>query len=153
MTPYYLQVQPDNNPGAGWGLSDPQTHMTDNYYAPNQREVYEINNAGQLYSVTKNAWYYGLSGATSGKLFWSTSQAQGNATFAATPVNDALNRLQLFMHVSTTNTANRVFCVSTVASGDANQATGFHVNYLPPGSTHPSSCALTYLYLYPIGNG
>lgn len=154
-TLYYLQISPDPNAGASWGLSDPATHLTDNYYKQSGREVFELTSAGQLYSVTNNAWYGTQTGATSGKLFWDTRMVYANTTFSGTPVNDGTGRVQLFLQQSTTASSPDVFCVANVASGDGNSATGYHVYFAPPGTTSASTgnCIITSLYLSPTSNG
>ncbi len=151
-TLYYLQISPDPNAGAGWGLSDPATHLTDNYYKQSSREVFELTSANQLYSVTNNAWYGTQNGFTTGKLFWNTNMAYANTTFTGTATNDGTGRVQLYLMQSTTSSSLDVFCVQSVASGDANTTTGFHVYYHPPGTTSASTgnCSITSLYLSPV---
>ena len=129
--------------------------MTDNYYKQSSREVFELTSAGQLYSVTNNAWYGTITGATSGKLFWDTRSQYANTTFTGTAVNDGTGRVQLGLKQSATSTILNIFCVSNSASGDSNAATGYHVNFVPPGTTQPQAgnCIITQLYLSPITNG
>ena len=152
-TPYYINIASDPNPGAGWGVSDPATHMTDNYFKPSYREVFEVTTANMLYSVTNNAWYGTLTGATSGRLYWDTRMQYANKTFTTTALNDGTGRLQLALHPATAPTTTSIFCISNVASGDSNAATGYHVNFYPPGTTLPVNCIVTNLYLSPVANG
>lgn len=84
--------------------------------------------------------------------------AYANTTWSGTLVNDGTNRLLLKKATSTTNANQVVFCVSNLASADSNAATGFHVNFLPSGTTASPAlgsgyCNITQLYLSPIDNG
>ena len=129
--------------------------MTDNYYKQSGREVFQLTSAGQLYSVTNNAWYGTQTGITTGKLFWDTRSQFANTTFTGTAVTDGTGRLQLGLRQSTTSSALDVFCVSSTITTDSNSATGFHVYFYPPGTTQSQtgSCTITQLYLSPITNG
>ena len=129
--------------------------MTDNYYKQSSREVFQLTSAGQLYSVTNNAWYGTQTGATSGKLFWDTRSQYANTTFTGMAVNDGTGRVQLGLMQSTASSTLDIFCVANSTSGDSNAATGFHVYFFPPGTTQSQtgSCTITQLYLSPITNG
>ncbi|KAL9620715.1 MAG: hypothetical protein Q9160_004728, partial [Pyrenula sp. 1 TL-2023] len=120
--PQYLAISPDPNPNAGWALSDPATHLTDNFYFPNRREVFQLTSIGQPYSVTNNSWYYvSPPKTTTGKMFWSTSQSAANKTFYGVPLDDGTGRTRLFLNKTiATPPAPFNFCVATNPSGDGN---------------------------------
>ncbi|KAL6714338.1 hypothetical protein ACLMJK_007761 [Lecanora helva] len=149
----YLNIDPDPNGNAAYALSDPATHMTDNFYYPNRREVFGLIPAtNQFYSISNNS-YYGIpsnptAGSTYNHLYWNTNAAYGNRTFYGVDLNDGTGRTQVFLNNTNTGTPYN-FCISTVTS-DGNSGTGLHVNFY---TTQFSGCAPTNLYLSPIANG
>ncbi|KAL9113968.1 MAG: hypothetical protein Q9227_002102 [Pyrenula ochraceoflavens] len=151
-TPQYLQISPDPNTNANWALSDPATHLTDNYYFPNRREVFELTSSGMLYSVTNNSYYGIPTGSTANKLYWSTNVAYANTTFYGTALNDGTGRTQLFLNNTAAN-APFNFCISNSTSGDGNTATGLHVNYFVTSGQIAAYCKACSLFLSPVTNG
>jgi len=154
--PNYLSISPEPNFGAAWALSDPSTHMTDNYYFPNRREVFALTSIGQLYSASNNSWY-GIgatanAGSTNNKLYWDPRMQYGNTTFYGTAMNDGTGRTQLFLTNTATNTPYN-FCVANLASADKNVATGFHIYFYSTAATFTPNCVNCNLYLSPISNG
>lgn len=146
-TPTWLQVQPDPNTGATYALSDPSTHLTDNFYAQSKREVFIVSGMGQLYSVTNNSYYYIPKPAGGDKLYWSTNVTVGNKTFYKNALSDGTGRAQLFLN----NTATGVpynFCVANSSGVDYNAATGYHIYYYI--STLIANCTSTKLFLQPV---
>lgn len=128
--------------------------MTDNYYFPNQREVFGLVDGNKLYTFSNKAYYGIINGATSGKIFWDTRAQLANTTFSGTPLNDGTGRTQLFLN---TQSGVRVqFLVSTVSSNDANQNTGFHINFFAGTATAAqlgTNYVVTNLYLSPVSRG
>jgi hypothetical protein len=136
------------NPGGQFALSDPATHMTDNYYANTTRESFIVTDKNQLYSVTNNAYYYYNTPAGNDKLFWSTAAANGTVNFRRGETT-ADNYTQLLMLDTRTTGAYYKFCLKTVASGDGNSATGLHVFYLNSTASYPTNCQATQLWFAP----
>jgi hypothetical protein len=150
-SPTYLQNLPQINPGASYAISDPATHMTDNYFVPTTREVFVGTSNGGLYSITHNAWYFTWSAApTSGKLYWDTIN-YSNSTFYQTP-NATVGYNRLFMKNPSTGNPYE-FCLSNIASKDNNAKTGYHHYYYPSIADFPSDCIYIQLFLQPVSLG
>jgi hypothetical protein len=145
----YLAFRDPVNTGAQYALSDPATHMTDNYYANTTRESFIITNTSQLYSVTHNAYYYYNTPAGADKLFWNANTTLGSYNWVYGQTTSD-NYTQLLM-VDTRYTAKTYykFCLAKVGSNDANSATGFHVYYYNSTATFPTSCGATQLWFAP----
>lgn len=142
----YLSIDPDPNTSPAFALSDPATHMTDNAYNTTLREVFIVTSAGQLYSVTNQAYYYPDT-ASANKLCWSTTASQSSTQFSIQR-NTTNNENQLFLKQSADGPAYD-FCIATKASGDGNGATGLHVHFYPDSLSFPTSCVATNLFLVP----
>jgi len=150
--PNYLAISPDPNANAGWALSDPSTHMTDNYFFPSRREVFALTSVKQLYSVTNNSYYGVPTGVTTGKIFWDTRSAYGNKTWYGNALTDGTGRTQLFLNNTAAN-APFNFCVQNTTSADDNTATGYHLYYYVTASQVSVYCKVCSLFLSPVGNG
>ncbi|MCJ1409427.1 hypothetical protein MMC19_003508 [Ptychographa xylographoides] len=150
-TQTYLQVANDPNLVTAYALSDPSTHLTDNYFFPSRREVFIVSQLGQLYSVTNNSYYYGTKPAGGDKLYWSTSSSMGNTTFYSRPLGDGTGRAQLFLNDTvSTPPAPFSFCVSNLNTTDSNAATGYHIYYYVTPSQVGVNCTAVQLYLQPV---
>ncbi|KAI9812310.1 MAG: hypothetical protein M1827_004759 [Pycnora praestabilis] len=144
----YLNIDPAINAGANYGVSDPATHLTDNYYEQNTREVFIITSTGRLYSVTNNAYYFQESYTAAGMLYWSPNVATASNTTFYSSVNATNGKTQLFLE-DPNATPPYAFCVYNIASNNRNAATGFHVNFALSSTSLPTNCLYTNLYLIP----
>jgi len=139
----YLRVNPVINSGGIYCLSDPATHMSDNYRNTTLRETFVVTSKGQLYSVTHNSYYY----PKSGLLYYSSTASDGSTAFTAGAAASDGSQLVTLAGYKT--------CVYTVASsnGDANTngnaATGMHIGIYATGATIPNGCSSSNLYLVP----
>ncbi|MCJ1273655.1 hypothetical protein MMC21_001448 [Puttea exsequens] len=150
--PNYLAISPVINPNAGWALSDPSTHMTDNYFFPSRREVFALTSTNQLYSVTNNSYYGIATGTTTGKIIWDTRSQYGNKTWYGKPLTDGTGRTQLYLNNTAVN-APFSFCVANLTSADNNAATGYHLYFYVTASQVTVNCKVCGLFLSPVGNG
>lgn len=145
----YMSFRNPVNTGGQFALSDPATHMTDNYYANSTRETFIVTNTSQLYSVTNNAYYYYQTPAGNDKLYWSTNNATGTTNWLQNATtSDGYTQLLMVDTRYTTRTYYK-FCLKTVASGDGNSATGLHVYYFNQTATFPTNCVGTQLWFAP----
>ncbi|KAI9791577.1 MAG: hypothetical protein M1833_001498, partial [Piccolia ochrophora] len=144
----YLQIVPQINAGASYAVSDPATHMTDNYYRNFLRETFIVTPEGRLYSNTFNAYYFLESNtATSGLLFWSTNIASSNTNFYTTTSG---GQTQVMIKQSATNATPLKFCVKSVASGNGNADTGLHIWFYRASLASVTACSQVSLVLAPV---
>ncbi|KAI9730025.1 MAG: hypothetical protein M1818_008294 [Claussenomyces sp. TS43310] len=147
--PSYLQIIPQVNSGAGYCLSDPGAHLTDNYFKPSNREIFIVSSLAKLYSVTHAAYYYRqFPTGTNGELSWSTSALLGDMVFYQI-YNSTLGYNELKLNNTAAN-APYLLCNANVASGDANTNTGYHIYYATDSSQFPLGCDFTRLFIEPI---
>ncbi|MCJ1374615.1 hypothetical protein MMC20_005847 [Loxospora ochrophaea] len=147
--PTFMQIPQDINWDDPYAISDNAQHLTDNYNLNTSREVFIVSNAGQLYSVSHNAYYYIKTPAGGDKLYWSTNSSLGSTNFYQVALNDGTGRSQVFLNYTTKN-APFQFCICNTTSGDVNAAAGFHVYYYYTSGTQPSYCYNSPLYLVPV---
>jgi hypothetical protein len=145
----YMSFRQPVNSGGQYALSDPATHMTDNYYANSTRETFILTNTSQLYSVTHNAYYYYSTPAGADKLFWSSSNSTGSTNWL--PGSTTTDGYTQLLMVDTRYTAKTYykFCLAKVGTNDANSATGFHVYYYNSTAVLPTTCGATQLWFAP----
>lgn len=145
----YLAFRSPINSGGQFALSDPATHMTDNYYSNTTRETFIVTNTSQLYSVTNNAYYYYQTPAGNDKLFWSTNNATGTTNWLqGNTTSDGYTQL-LMKDIRYTALTYYRFCLKTVASNDGNSGTGLHVYYFNSTAALPTNCKETQLWFAP----
>jgi len=124
-------------------LSDPASHLSDNFRNSTLRETFVVTSSGQLYSVSHNAYFYPYSGL----LYYSSTASQGSTAFTAGAAAADGSQLVSLKGYS--------FCGYTIASSNGNSgtngnaATGMHIGIYTSGNSPPSGCSVTNLYLVP----